>query len=179
MPANNIPPPSLTSLVASLKGEPGLWSISPVPIPAAPPAGDATETHHGKGEKPLIPSYENRMRITIAVDTVRMYNLAYDLPTADQKILTSAAGDLYQQAHLGTIPQAVLLSHILGHWPIPPPSLWLLRIVNAVCAYKTALMLPNAPNDPAVALAKAALLRAVAAIDGIGDGVGASAGGGH
>jgi hypothetical protein len=167
---------TIDTLAAALKGEPGIWSISPTSTQGAP-AGDPAETRHGRGERPPIPSYSNRMLITVAVDAVRLYYLAGDLEgdALNQVALTNAAQKLYTDAKLDSIPEADLVKHILGHWPLPPPSLWLLRVVNAVGAYLTVKAFAQ-PGDPLLA---AATNRLQDMAGGIGDGGSGAAGGGH
>ncbi len=171
---------SLSTLAAHLKNEPGVWSLNPVATPPQP-ADDAHATGHGHGIHPPIPSYSHRLSLTVALDTVRLYNLAKELPNAaDQKMLTDAAEQLFASANLATVPEEELVKLILGHWPLPAPARWLLRFTDAVDLYLTALKMPPASGGDLVTAAKARIKDLVDVLLLSGDDGGTNdAGGGH
>jgi hypothetical protein len=146
---------TLATLATNLKQEPGVWKIKPGFTPSLPP-DDAHATGHGHGTRPAIPSYTHRLQLTAALDTVRLYLLADDMPNAaDRKLVSDAAENLFIYAQLDKVPEEELMKLILGHWPLPAPAYWLLGLINSVGTYLTALRMPPATGGDLVTAAMA------------------------
>lgn len=161
---------TLATLAVSLKQEPGVWNIKPGVTPSLPP-DDAHATGHGHGSRPAIPSFTHRLQITAALDTVRLYLLANDLPTAaDRKLFSDAAENLFIYAQLDKVSEEELRKLILGHWPLPAPAYWLLGLINAVGTYLTALRMPPATGGDLVTAAMAQINLQLDALKPTGDG---------